>query len=147
MLTQPPNVISQLNQDIADQTWATTITAANHSKRKLRVAKLPENATETIALAKTQAIIHTRLFGKKAYFLQEACRALTVLSQVYTGTDWVTDVGNTFIHECCNAATKFFGHKVSNFINHSPLDDFNDYLKTLKSGRLQLNSTLPPFLQ
>ena len=65
MLAQPANVISQLNQDVADQTWESTTTAANHSKRKVWVAKLPENPAKTIALAQTQAIIHTKLFGKK----------------------------------------------------------------------------------
>ena len=65
MLAQPTNVISQLDQDVADQTWASTTTAADHSKRKLGVTKLPENPVETIALAQTQATILTKLFGKK----------------------------------------------------------------------------------
>ena len=152
MLAQPTNVFSQLAQVVADQAWASTTTTSDHGKRKLGVAKLPDNPAETIALAQTQATILTLLFGPKcplAQFLHKATRALTTLSQNYTGTDWVNEVGNTFIHECSNAATKFFEHKVvvSNFINHSPLEDFHDYLKTLKSGRLQSNSTLPAFLQ
>ena len=152
MLAQPTSVISQLAQVVADQAWASTTTTSDHGKRKLGVARLPENSAETIALAQTMATILTVLFGPKcplAQFLHEATRALTTLSQDYTGTDWVNEVGNTFIHESSNAATKFFEHKVvvSNFINHSPLEDFHDYLKTLKSGRLITNSTLPAFLQ
>ena len=84
-----------------------------------------------------------------AYYHQEATLALTTLSQTYTGTDWVTDIGNTLIHECINAATKFVDHNlvVSDFIHHSPMDDFNDYLKTVKSGKLQESSILPTLLQ
>ena len=83
MLIEPANVISQLDQDVADQTWASTTMAANHSKRKLGATKLPENPAETISLAQTQATILTKLFGKKctlAYYLQEAARVLTTLS-------------------------------------------------------------------
>ena len=79
MRAQPTNVISQLTQDIADQAWASTTTAADHGKRKLGVTKLPKNPAETIALAQTQATILTVLFGPKcplAHFLHESTCAL-----------------------------------------------------------------------
>ena len=41
MLAQTPQVISQLDADVADRKLATTITAANHNKQKLGVPQFP----------------------------------------------------------------------------------------------------------
>ena len=75
-------------------------------------------------------------------------RALTVLSQDYTGSDWMGDVSNEFIHKCNKAATKFFDYRTqaSNFMDYSPMEVFMDYLNIIKSERLHPNSSLLPFL-
>ena len=99
-----------------------------------------------------QTTFMTKLFGPKCplvTFLKESACALTLLSQEYTGSDWMGDISNEYIHKCNKANTKFFDYQTqaSNFTGYSPLEEFMDYFKTVKSGWLHPNSTLPPFLQ
>ena len=60
-----------------------------------------------------QTTFMTKIFGSKYLlitFLKKFVRILTLLSQDYTGSDWMGDVSNEYIHKCNKIATKFFDY-------------------------------------
>lgn len=94
MLAQPQQVISQLNSDVTNQ--------EHESIYKLKILHLQQNAAETIDLARMQTTFMVDLFGPRcplARILCESICALTLLSQEYTGSNWVREVSNQYINK------------------------------------------------